>query len=247
MWWAIVLTAVYGLTLGFLLDMIPPPDPVLNAAQVDQWYDERHDQIRVGAVIAGWTSAFMLPLAAVIAVQMRRVERGRIWSVLTIAGGAMMSIFLVLPPLFWGVAAYTPDRDPEITATVHELAMLTLTTTDQYYIFMWVAIAVVCFVPTEVKHSPFPRWFGYLTIWIALMFEAGAFAFLPRTGAFAWNGLYVFWSPLTLFGVWIAVQCHLLLKAIKAQRLEAEAQAAQPAANAESLAPNGSGASIIGV
>jgi hypothetical protein len=194
---------------------------------VARWYADRHDQIRIGAVIAGWCGAFMLPLAVVVAMQISRQERGRpVWSTLAVAGGAMMSLFLVLPPLFWGVAAFTPARAPEVTALMHELGMLTLVTTDQYYIFMWVAIAVICFMPTTVEHSPFPRWFGYLTIWIALMFEAGAIAFLPRTGPFAWNGLFVFWSPLSLFGVWIAVMATLLLKALKLQRESAEAQAA---------------------
>ncbi len=47
-----------------------------------------------------------------------------------------MSIPLVLPPIYWGVAAFTPTRAPEITAIMHELAMLTFVTTDQYYIFM---------------------------------------------------------------------------------------------------------------
>jgi hypothetical protein len=218
-WWAIGLAVVYAICLIFLCDMVPPPSPKLSADEIARWYDERHTQIRVGAVLAGWTSAFMLPLSAVIAVQMARLEKGgKIWSVLTIAGGAMMSLFLVLPPLMWGTAAFTSSRAPEITAIMHELGMLTLTTTDQYYVFMWVAIAVICFLPATVRHSPFPRWFGFLTVWIAIMFEAGAIAFLPRSGAFAWNGLFVFWSPLTLFGVWIAVMSTLLLKALKRQR-----------------------------
>ncbi|WP_205698776.1 hypothetical protein [Conexibacter sp. SYSU D00693] len=235
-WWALAFTAIYGIALGLLLDMIPPPDAVMDAQAIDAWYDDRHTQVRVGAVIAAWTGAFMLPLAAVIALQMRRQERGRpIWSLLTICGGAMMSIFLVLPPLFFGVAAFSPDRSPEVTALMHELGLLTLVTTDQYYIFMWVAIAVICLTPTTVRHSPFPRWFGYLTIWTALMFEAGAIAFLPRTGAFAWNGLFVFWSPLTLFGLWIGVQSWLLLRSLKAQRLEEQEQP-QPVADVPAAA-----------
>ncbi len=52
------------------------------------------------------------------------------------------------------------------------------------------------------------------------MFEAGAIAFIPRTGPFAWDGLLVFWSPLSLFGVWIAVTCFLFFKSIRAQRDE---------------------------
>jgi hypothetical protein len=227
-WWAVGFAVIYGIVLWLLLDMVPPPSAKLSATQIAHWYAERHTQIRVGAVIASWTSAFMVPLAIVVAAQMSRQETGRkVWSAMTICGGTLMSIFLVLPPLFWGVAAFTPSRAPQITAIMHELGMLTLTTTDQYYVFMWVAVVVICWLPTSISHSPFPRWFGYLTAWIAVMFEAGAFAFLPRTGPLAWNGLMVFWLPLTLFGLWIAVMCNLLLRALKRQREEAQQKEAQ--------------------
>jgi hypothetical protein len=167
----------------------------------------------------------------VVAIQMSRHETGKpVWSIATAAGGTLMSIFLVLPPLFWGVAAFTPTRSPEITATMHELALLTLTTTDQYFIFMWVGVVVVCLTPNAVANSPFPRWFGYYTAWIALMFEAGAIAFLTRTGPFAWNGLLVFWSPLSLFGAWIIVTAVLLFRAINAQAATAKQSAPVPAA-----------------
>ncbi len=218
LWWAIVFALIYGFALVFLLHMVPPPSATWSAEHIAAWYAEHHTSIRIGAVIAGFTSAYMLPLSVVIALQMSRVEKGRpIWSALVMCGGAMMLIFLVLSPVFWGVAVFTSTRVLDATAMMHELGMLTLTTTDQYYIFMWVAIVVICLTPTRVKHSPFPRWFGYLSAWIALMFEAGIFAFLARTGPFAWNGLLVFWSPLSLFGVWIAVQCYLVFKALRAQ------------------------------
>jgi hypothetical protein len=106
-------------------------------------------------------------------------------------------------------------------------------TTDQYYIFMWVAIVVICLIPTSVKNSPFPRWFGYFTAWTAMMFEAGAIAFVPRSGPFAWNGLLALWSPVTLFGLWMAVMSVLLLKALKRQREQAlTREVMQPAAGA---------------
>ena len=62
-----------------------------------------------------------------------------------------------------------------------------------------------------------------------MVVSAGAIAFLPQSGPFAWNGLLVFWSPFVLFGLWIAVTCYLLLGAIKLQRAE-EVQASVPAA-----------------
>jgi hypothetical protein len=221
-WWALIFAAIYGIVLLLLLDMVPPPTPKLSAEQIAHWYAARHTKIRIGAVIASWTSAFMVPLAVVVAAQMSRQETGRkVWSAMTICGGTLMSIFLVLPPLFWGVAAFTPSRSPQVTAIMHELGVLTLTTTDQYYVFMWVAIVVICLLPTSVTHSPFPRWFGYFTAWIAVMFEAGAFAFIPRKGPLAWNGLMVFWLPLILFGIWIAVMSYQLLHSLRLQREEA--------------------------
>jgi len=217
-WWTIIFITIYGVALGWLLHMIPPPRASLPADQIAAFYQRHSTDIKIGAIIASWTSAFMVPLTIVCSVQIARLEKGKpVWAITTFAGGIMMSIFLVLPPIMWGVAAYTPHRAPEITQLMHQLAMLTLTTTDQYYIFMWIPIVIICLRKTSVAHSPYPRWFAYFTAWTALMFEAGAIAFVPKNGPFSWNGLLVFWSPLSLFGAWIAVMCVLLLKAIKRQ------------------------------
>jgi hypothetical protein len=222
-WWAVVFTAIYGLALGLLLHMIPPPSVNWSANQIAHFYTVHHTGIRVGAVIASWCSGFMIPLAVVIGIQMGRQEGGsKPWSILAVGSGVLMSIFLMLPPLFWGVAAFTPSRAPQITAIMHELGCLTLVTTDQAYIFAWVAIVVVSLMPKTARYSPFPRWYGYFTGWTAFMFELGAFAFLPRNGPFDWRGLLAYWSPLTVFGAWVAVTAVLLLKALKQQRLDPE-------------------------
>jgi hypothetical protein len=99
--------------------------------------------------------------------------------------------------------------------------MLTLITTDQFYIFAWVGITVVCFLPVTVKHSPFNRRFGYFTAWTAFMLEAGGIAFLPRTGPFAWNGLLTWWSPLVLVGVWLFIMFRATFRCLRAQENDA--------------------------
>jgi len=83
-------------------------------------------------------------MATVISVLMARLERGfPIWSVLQFAGGIMMTIFLALPPLCWGIAAYSPDRPAEVTKLIHAAGALTFVTTNQYITFQFVALAVV--------------------------------------------------------------------------------------------------------
>jgi hypothetical protein len=239
-WWGIGLAILYGVSLVFMLHMVPPPSAMLSADAVAAFYREHGTSIRVGAMIDSWCGAFMLPLSAVIAVQVARVEQGRIWARLTELGGMAVSIFLVLPPIFWGVAAFTPDRAPEITQIMHQLAVLTLVTTDQFYIFMWVAVMFVCFRATTVRHSPFPRWFGWFTAWTFIMFEAGAVAFVTRMGPFAWDGLLVFWSPVILFSAWLIIMLRLVLKALKRQLLEAqelEAKSGAPQAVDVPVAP----------
>lgn len=217
-WWAVAFMAIYVLALAFLFDMVPPPRATMSAQQIADWYAHRHTRIRLGAAIASWTSAFVLPLTVVVAVQLARLEGGRrVWSIVAGASGVMTSIFLVLPPLFWGVAAFTPSRDPQATAMMHELGMLTFVAVVPYFLFMWVAVAVFCFRTPTLPHSPFPRWFGYFTAWVTLMFEAGPIAFLTRTGPFAWNGVLVFWVPFSLIVAWVCAMVYLLLAAIKRQ------------------------------
>jgi hypothetical protein len=222
LWWGIALAIIYAVAFIFLLQQVPLKNPKWSPEQVADWYVHNQSKIKWGAVIASWTGAFMMPILTVIAIQMARVETGgwKIWSALSLVSGALMSLFLMLPPMFWGVAAYTaPRKNSEVTTLMHELASLTMTTTDQYYIFMWIGVTVIALRPATqlVKNNPFPRWWGYLSLWVAIMFEAGAVAFVPRSGPFAWNGLLVFWSPFLLFAVWITVQCWLTFRALRGQ------------------------------
>ncbi|MFT3666908.1 hypothetical protein [Piscinibacter sp.] len=218
-WWGLAFMYIFGFTLWGLLKMMPPPSATLTADQVAAFYADNSLHIRLGAMVASWTSAFMVPFSTVVAIQMARLERGRpVWAVLAFAGGIMMSIFLVIPGVFWGVAAYTPTRPAEVTALMHELALLTLTTTDQYYIFQMVSLAFLSLTHKgDVPDSPFPRWIGYFTLWAALAFEVGAFAFLPKSGPFSWNGAVVYWMPLTVFGAWVTTVSVAMLRALKRQ------------------------------
>jgi hypothetical protein len=240
LWWGIVLALVYIAAFALLLQQVPLKNPAWSAEQVADWYVHNSTRIKWGAVICSWTGAFMMPILAVVAVQMARVETGglKIWSILSLVSGALMSLFLMLPPMFWGVAAYTaPRKNPEVTTLMHELASLTMTTTDQFYIFMWIGVTVICLRPATqlIKNNPFPRWWGWMSLWITIMFEAGAIAFIPRSGPFAWNGLLVFWSPLILFTTWIVIQSWLVFRALRGQVADPDPE----------LAPNQAGAGVF--
>lgn len=217
-WWGIAFAVIFALAWGFLIRLLPLPTANWTPTEVATFYQANSVSIRIGATICSWTGAFMVPIAMVVSVQMSKWEIGwPIWSVLQLVGGALMSMFLVFPPILWGVAAFHPDRAADATALIHDLANLTLVTTDQYFIFQMVPIAYVAMKTGRLSGAIFPRWFGYLTVWIALIFEVGALGFLAKSGPFAWNGLFVFWFPLISFGLWLSVMCTLSLQAITRQ------------------------------
>ena len=229
LWWGLIFMYIYGTCMFFLLKMMPPPDANLTAEMVAAFYQEHSRSILIGAMITSWTAAFAVPFITVGVLQLIRLESKLdnafpAWSLLAFAGGLTMTMFLVFPPILWGVAAFTPDRPAEVTTIIHELGLLTLTTTDQYYIFNMVAIGIVSLkFKNHDAASGWPRWLGYFTLWAALAFEVGALAFMFKTGPFSWNGVMVFWMPLVVYGAWITVVSAYQLHALKLQAKERRA------------------------
>lgn len=221
-WWSIIFMNVFGLAWAFLIGTLPLPPATLTATEIAEFYTEHSLRIRLGAAICSWTSAFLIPIALVASVQMARLEIGvPIWSRLQLIGSAFTSLFVVLPPMLWGIAAFSPDRPPEITRLVSESANLIFATATQYVIFQMVAVTVISLRRTTVPHSAFPRWFGFLTIWTILITEVAVMGYLTRTGPFAWNGLFVFWIPLAIGSAWLITMAVLMLRALKLQRADA--------------------------
>jgi hypothetical protein len=137
---------------------------------------------------------------------------------------SISTVFIALPGLAFGAAAFNAERSPEVTQVMHQLAIFTTATTDQLYIVAWVGVAVICFISKDSPSSPFPRWWGWVTAWTILAIEPAVLAFLPKTGVFAINGIVAFWIPTIAFGMWLMGQTVLFLRAFKVQELEENAE-----------------------
>ena len=219
--WCAGFTIIFAVTWFFLLKMAPPPPPTLSPEEMAAFFQENRFSILLGAMICSWVAAQMVPFWALVATQMYRLEKSHglpIWTVITVMGGALMSMFLVFPPILWGVIAYSADRTPELSMMLMEVASLTLVTTDQFYIFAQVALSVVILRYPMDELSPFPRWYGWFNLWVAIAFEVGAVSFMTKTGPFAWDGVLVFWMPFVLFFAWIPVTLWLLWQGVSRQQ-----------------------------
>lgn len=193
---------------------LPPPAADMTAAGIDEMYDARTTGIRVGALLIGMSGLFQGVWAALMSSQLRRIEGDRpLFTYTQLAAGGAGILVVVLPSFAFAAAAYTPDRDPEITAALHQLGFLCLVGVGWPAILQ--AIAVGAAVLGDRNPTPvLPRWFGYANLWVAFGFGPGPFIIFFHHGAFAWNGALAFWLPAAVFGAWFLLWFVVLRRAI---------------------------------
>lgn len=210
------------MTAGFF----PPMRPMQSAQEVAAIYRQNTVGIRLGALIMMISAAFYLPFTAVIAAQVRKIERGRL-PILTyaqVAAGVSVVNLFFLPALFWTVAAFRPDRSLDVTQALNDLAWLTMLMPFMLAAAQNIALAVAIF--SDRNEEPiFPRWLAYFNIWIALLLAPGGFITFFKTGPLAWHGLLGFWIPVLFYGPWFFVVGHQIIKMARRQAAIVEMEA----------------------
>lgn len=218
-WVGAILALIYTAGYAGLMGFFPPPSPTLDAAQVAELYAKNNVQFRLGVMCCILAGGFYVPWVIVFSIQMARHEKGvPIWSILQGSAGTLQAGLFFAAPICWAAAAFSPGRDPAITLLMHELAFMTFVPTLCVFPLQLVPIAIICLSKKDDDYlSGFPRWLGYLTLFLTLCGEAGVAAVVFKTGPFAWNGLLAFYLPLALFGVWLSALIFTLLRAINHQ------------------------------
>ena len=199
----------WGLLGGFLL---PPPSPAMPGLDVAAFLAEGGARLRVGLCLALLGVGGLIPMSAVLADQMRRMEGPRhIWAnaQLVCAGLAMWLLSQAL--IFFAVAAFRPDRNPELIQLIFDTAWLTLVA-PVAMVVIWQAAVGAAILSDRNEQTVMPRWVGYLSLWAALLSAPGFLGILFRAGPFTWSGLFVLWIPLGIFLLWWITLTIQLLK-----------------------------------
>lgn len=222
-WLGLAMSVFYGFAFLQLMHLFPPPSPSLGATEVAQLYLHANLQFRIGVVVMILSGAFYLPWSIVIAIQMAREEKGvPVCAIIQVVASAIGAWVFAFPAVMFGVCAFTADRAPEITLLMHQFAWLTFVTTGTWTLFQALPITVLALSSNKkpVQHSAFPRWFGWLTLWVNLIAEIATGAQLFNSGPFSWNGMMAFYLPLGAYAVWIGSMLVLLLRAIGRQQAD---------------------------
>ena len=79
--------------------------------------------------------------------------------------------------------------------------------------------------------TTFPRWYGYLNLWVATLSLPGCLVVVFNDGPLAWNGVFAFYIPGLVLVVWLFSTTAVMLASIKAEQRAQSSGAvqAQPA------------------
>lgn len=216
-----LLMIVFSIGFWLVAGLIPVPDPDDPAEKIAQMYAEDETRIRIGLIISMFGAGFAFPFAVALFLQIRRIEGPNApMAYVQLTTGIMNTLLFVIPMFCMAAATYRADsRDPEITEGLHDLGWLMFVGFAAPAIVQTVSIAIA--VLRDHRPKPvYARWVGYFNVWCALLFVPGPLVICFHDGPFAWNGVFTFWIPLSVFGGWFFVMAYVTLKAIKDQELE---------------------------
>lgn len=210
--WAGPATVAISLIGWLIAGVLPIPlGPNSSVDEVVDFYG--HTRVLVGMSIASVGICLVFPLIAVIGVHMVRMEgRTPILTFLQLITGAATGVLLLLPMLLMAVIGFRPDRYPELTVTLNDIAWLLFITPIAPFIIQNVAVGVAIL---NDRRQTLPRWVGFVNFWIAFSFLPDPLAFFFHDGPFAWRGIFIFWLALTTYAIFLIVMGVVLRKAIK--------------------------------
>jgi hypothetical protein len=204
-WSGVVFIALFTLGYWPLAHFLPPPSPRADAAIIAAAYQQHTLQIRFGTLITLGASGLMFPFVAAIAIQMRRMEGADpVLAYAQLASGTAGALFFIIPSVIWTIAAFRPERDPQLILLLSDMGWLLFLMPFASFVIQALCIGV-CILGDTSAQPVFPRWTGFFNFWVAVLVLPGGIITFFKAGPFAWDGLFGFWIPLVIFFAWYLV------------------------------------------
>lgn len=215
-WSGPLFCVMFGVGMVLLAQFLPPPAANDSVEEVVELYSEHTDRLRAGLVLMMIGAAFFASWSAAISVALKRIEgRASPMTYTQLACGAAGVLVITLPVMVMIVASFRPDRNPEITQTLNDLAWILFIMVFAPVMVQCLSIAVA--VLTNPEQRVFPRWVAYFNLWCAFLLLPGSLIPFFKSGPFAWHGILEFWLAAAVFFGWLIVMTTVLLGAVRRQ------------------------------
>ncbi|SON60830.1 hypothetical protein MSIMFI_02331 [Mycobacterium simulans] len=219
--WTLPVTVLIWISAFFLFPGFRPPmSPTMSAEQVAAFYRENPSGVRHSMILFNWFGASLIPILMLTVMQIRRMaHRTPIFSYAMlgcVAGGP--TLFLIAN-VCWLLAAFRPERSPELTQLLNDFAWITFTILVPFLIGQSVILALAIYFD-DPANLVLPRWVAHFNLLVAAALVPAAFVGVSLSGPLAWDGGLSFWLKNVAIGVWVVVMGVVLGHAVYRERAE---------------------------
>ncbi|WP_181781127.1 hypothetical protein [Pseudonocardia pini] len=196
--------AIVVALVGWLVAGVLPRPPAADDSTADivAFYGENPTAVRLGLALAVLGLSGIGALTAVISIRMVQMPgQSPVAAFLQMISGAVTWVMLIVPLVIMNVAAFRPDRTPELTVTLNDLAWILFIPPVGPFLVQNVAIAVGI-LSDRGERPILPRWVAFANLWVGFLFLPGLLAYFFKSGPFAWQGIFSFWLALTAYAAW---------------------------------------------
>lgn len=223
-WISLWLTPFFGAILlcafiafpGFL----PPMSPQMPAEKVAEFYAQNASMIRFSMITFNLCAIMLIPFFMTVVVQMKRMSLpSHLLAYSYLAAASTGATLFAIADIFWLIATFRPNRDPQLILLLNDMAWLVFTAPIGAVVVMNLSLALAVYL--DARPQPiFPRWVAALNLLTAAAMTPAAVAVVFKTGPLAWDGAVSYWLRTGAFGLYIAVMFFVLRQAISRQAAE---------------------------
>ncbi len=221
LFWALPFLALSWLLIFiFFPGFHTPMAPTMSAEAVAAFYRDAENlpRIRYSMIAFNWFGIGIVVFLALIVMQIKRMAHRTpvlAYCYLGCATGGPVLFFLA--DLFWLIAAFRPERDPQLTMLFNDLAWVTFTSQVGFMIGQCVFLALAIFLDRQAN-PVFRPWIAHFNLLIAIAIAPAAFVATALTGPMAWDGLLSFYVRNSAIALWLIVMMVVIGKTLHAQR-----------------------------
>lgn len=214
--WAMPVAATFFVIgLWPLAHFLPLLDPMYTAEKIASIYQSNTIGIRLGGIAMMFSASLNVAFFGAIFVFMKRIEgEAGPLAITQVMSGTIFASFFYLPAMLFCITAFRPERAAELTLIFNDFAWIIFVFSTPPAIVQGLAVGLA--VLGDKNPQPvLPRWAGYFSLWMAVLYLPAPLAAMFKTGPFAWNGIIAFWIPVIIAGIWALAMIVAMLGSLK--------------------------------